>query len=65
MGRLNHVAIAVPNLAEAAAKYRDVLGVKVGRWWQVLALGGAGSWSAGSAALAPHAANPAVAGCCN
>jgi methylmalonyl-CoA/ethylmalonyl-CoA epimerase len=29
VGRLNHVAIAVPNLREAAAKYRDVLGVKV------------------------------------
>jgi catechol-2,3-dioxygenase len=28
--RLNHVAIAVPNLEEAAAKYKDVLGVKVG-----------------------------------
>ena len=27
--RLNHVAIAVPNLDEAAQKYRDVLGVKV------------------------------------
>ena len=32
VGRLNHVAIAVPNVREAAAKYRDVLGVKVG--WQ-------------------------------
>ncbi|KAL4435018.1 hypothetical protein ABPG77_003843 [Micractinium sp. CCAP 211/92] len=29
VGRLNHVAIAVPSLEEAAAKYRDVLGVKV------------------------------------
>jgi methylmalonyl-CoA/ethylmalonyl-CoA epimerase len=26
IGRLNHVAIAVPNLAVAAAKYRDLLG---------------------------------------
>ena len=29
IGRLNHVAIAVPDLAAAAAKYRDVLGAKV------------------------------------
>ncbi|KAI7838542.1 hypothetical protein COHA_007685 [Chlorella ohadii] len=29
VGRLNHVAIAVPNVREAAAKYRDVLGLKV------------------------------------
>src|SRR5689334_19950605 len=29
IGRLNHVAIAVPNLAAAAALYRDVLGAKV------------------------------------
>lgn len=29
VGRLNHVAIAVPNLEQAANKYRDVLGVKV------------------------------------
>jgi methylmalonyl-CoA/ethylmalonyl-CoA epimerase len=29
IGRLNHVAIAVPNLAAATAKYRDVLGAKV------------------------------------
>ncbi|KAL4458166.1 hypothetical protein ABPG75_013031 [Micractinium tetrahymenae] len=29
VGRLNHVAIAVPSLEEAAAKYRDVLGVQV------------------------------------
>lgn len=29
VGRLNHVAIAVPSLEEAAQKYRDVLGVKV------------------------------------
>jgi methylmalonyl-CoA/ethylmalonyl-CoA epimerase len=29
IGRLNHVAIAVPNLEAAAASYRDVLGAKV------------------------------------
>ena len=29
IGRLNHVAIAVPDLAAAAATYRDVLGAKV------------------------------------
>ena len=29
IGRLNHVAIAVPNLAAAAAMYRDTLGAKV------------------------------------
>jgi methylmalonyl-CoA/ethylmalonyl-CoA epimerase len=29
IGRLNHVAIAVPDLAAAAAKYRDTLGAKV------------------------------------
>src|SRR5215831_4361787 len=29
IGRLNHVAIAVPNLAEAAQSYREVLGAKV------------------------------------
>jgi methylmalonyl-CoA/ethylmalonyl-CoA epimerase len=29
IGRLNHVAIAVPDLDKAAAKYRDVLGAKV------------------------------------
>ncbi|HEV7255642.1 MAG TPA: methylmalonyl-CoA epimerase [Mesorhizobium sp.] len=29
IGRLNHVAIAVPDLGEAAARYRDVLGAKV------------------------------------
>jgi methylmalonyl-CoA/ethylmalonyl-CoA epimerase len=29
IGRLNHVAIVVPDLAAAAAKYRDVLGAKV------------------------------------
>lgn len=30
VGRLNHVAIAVPDLHKAAARYRDVLGAKVG-----------------------------------
>lgn len=30
VGRLNHVAIAVPNLEEAARQYQDVLGVQVG-----------------------------------
>lgn len=30
IGRLNHVAIAVPNLDEAAARYRDQLGAVVG-----------------------------------
>ena len=29
IGRLNHVAIAVPDLAAACAVYRDVLGAKV------------------------------------
>jgi methylmalonyl-CoA/ethylmalonyl-CoA epimerase len=29
IGRLNHVAIAVPDLAAAVATYRDVLGAKV------------------------------------
>lgn len=29
LGRLNHVAIAVPDLAAAAAVYRDTLGAKV------------------------------------
>jgi methylmalonyl-CoA/ethylmalonyl-CoA epimerase len=29
IGRLNHVAIAVPDLASAAAKYRDLLGADV------------------------------------
>ena len=29
IGRLNHVAIAVPDLAKAAAKYRDLLGAEV------------------------------------
>jgi methylmalonyl-CoA/ethylmalonyl-CoA epimerase len=30
IGRLNHVAIAVPDLAAAAAQYRDTLGAEVG-----------------------------------
>jgi len=30
IGRLNHVAIAVPDLAAASAQYRDALGAKVG-----------------------------------
>ena len=30
IGRLNHIAIAVPDLAAAAAKYRDLLGAQVG-----------------------------------
>ena len=30
IGRLNHVAIAVPDLNEAASRYRDVLGARVG-----------------------------------
>jgi methylmalonyl-CoA/ethylmalonyl-CoA epimerase len=29
IGRLNHVAIAVPDLAKAAARYRNILGAKV------------------------------------
>ena len=29
IGRLNHVAIAVPDLAAATALYRDTLGAKV------------------------------------
>lgn len=29
IGRLNHVAIAVRNLAEATARYRDILGARV------------------------------------
>lgn len=29
IGRLNHVAIAVPDLAQAADRYRDVLGAQV------------------------------------
>ena len=30
IGRLNHVAIAVPDLTAAAAQYRDTLGAEVG-----------------------------------
>jgi methylmalonyl-CoA/ethylmalonyl-CoA epimerase len=30
IGRLNHVAIAVPDLTAAAAQYRDMLGARVG-----------------------------------
>ena len=30
IGRLNHVAIVVPDLAEAVARYRDALGAEVG-----------------------------------
>ena len=30
IGRLNHIAIAVPDLAAAAAKYRGMLGAQVG-----------------------------------
>ncbi len=30
IGRLNHVAIAVPDLAAAVAQYRDTLGAEVG-----------------------------------
>lgn len=30
IGRLNHIAIAVPDLAAAVAKYRDMLGAHVG-----------------------------------
>ncbi len=29
IGRLNHVALAVPDLAAASAKYRDMLGAKL------------------------------------
>lgn len=29
LGRLNHVAIAVPDLDKAASLYRDILGAKV------------------------------------
>lgn len=29
LGKLNHVAIAVPDIDKAAAMYRDVLGAKV------------------------------------
>ncbi len=31
IGRLNHIAIAVPDLAQAAALYRDTLGAKVSK----------------------------------
>jgi methylmalonyl-CoA/ethylmalonyl-CoA epimerase len=31
IGRLNHVAIAVPDLAAAIAQYRDTLGAEVGQ----------------------------------
>jgi methylmalonyl-CoA/ethylmalonyl-CoA epimerase len=31
IGRLNHIAIAVPSLETAAAKYRDLLGARVGQ----------------------------------
>lgn len=31
LGRLNHVAIAVPDLDAASATYRDVLGARVGQ----------------------------------
>jgi methylmalonyl-CoA/ethylmalonyl-CoA epimerase len=31
IGRLNHVAIAVPDLKEAASRYRDTLGARVGQ----------------------------------
>jgi methylmalonyl-CoA/ethylmalonyl-CoA epimerase len=30
IGRLNHVAIAVPDMAAASAQYRDMLGAEVG-----------------------------------
>ena len=30
IGRLNHVAIAVPDLTEAAAQYKQMLGASVG-----------------------------------
>ncbi|MBP1805683.1 methylmalonyl-CoA epimerase [Rubellimicrobium aerolatum] len=30
IGRLNHVALVVPDLARAAARYRDALGAEVG-----------------------------------
>jgi methylmalonyl-CoA/ethylmalonyl-CoA epimerase len=30
IGRLNHVAIVVPDLAQAVARYRDALGAEVG-----------------------------------
>jgi methylmalonyl-CoA/ethylmalonyl-CoA epimerase len=31
IGRLNHIAIAVPDLAAASAKYRNLLGAQVGQ----------------------------------
>lgn len=31
IGRINHIAIAVPDLAAAAARYRDLLGAHVGQ----------------------------------
>ncbi len=31
IGRLNHIAIAVPDLAAASTKYRDLLGARVGQ----------------------------------
>ena len=31
IGRLNHIAIAVPDLVAASAKYRDLLGAHVGQ----------------------------------
>ena len=31
IGKLNHIAIAVPNLLEAAEKYKNTLGAKVGK----------------------------------
>lgn len=31
IGRLNHIAIAVPDLGAASAKYRDLLGAHVGQ----------------------------------
>ena len=31
IGRLNHIAIAVPDLTAASAKYRDLLGANVGQ----------------------------------
>ncbi len=33
IGRLNHVAIAVPDLDAASARYRDTLGANVGAPW--------------------------------
>ena len=42
IGRLNHVAIVVPDLAAAAALYRDALGARVSR-----AASSAGAWRHG------------------